>query len=107
MKHLKIYEYYYDQNGKLYDDEEYENLPDSFFSNKNNKVKYINESMEKHIPELIEIKDRLIDINNEMEIYGPLDEEIQDSVDALNNAIKKWENRPIMKLAAKKYNIGI
>jgi len=105
MKHLKIYEYYYDQNGKLYSDDEVENLPDSWFSNKNNKLKYINPSMEKHIPELYNIKDRLIEINNEIEIDGPLDEEIQDSIDALNNVLKKWENRPIVNIAAKKYNL--
>ena len=40
-----------------------------------------------------------------MEIYGPLDEELQDSVDALNSVIKKWENRPITNIAAKKYNL--
>lgn len=105
MKHLKIYEYYYDQNGELYSDEEFENLPDSFFSNKNNKLQYINPSIEKHLPELIKIKDRLIEINNEIEFYGPLDEEIQYSIEELNNVLKKWENRPIMKLAAKKYNL--
>ena len=106
MKHLKIYEYYYDQNGKLYSDDEFENLPDSFFSSSsNNKLKYINPSMEKHIPELYNIKDRLIEINTEIEIDGPLDEEIQDSIDALNNVLGKWENRPIVNIAAKKYNL--
>ena len=105
MKHLKIYEYYYDQNGELYSDEELENFPDSWFSNKNNKLKYINPSIEKYIPELEKIKDRLIEINDDLEIVGPLDEKIQDSVDALNNVLKKWENRPIMKLATQKYNL--
>jgi len=103
MKHLKIYEYYYDQNGELYSDDEAE---DYFLKKKNlTNFHYINPSIEKYISELEKIKDRLININNEMEIYGPLDEELQDSVDALNSVIKKWENRPITNIAAKKYNL--
>ena len=105
MKHLKIYEYYYDQNGKLYSDSEFENLPDSFYSNKDNKLKYINESLEKHIPELKKIKARLREINDDLEIVGHLDEEIFDAIICLDNVLKKWENRPIRNLTAKKYNM--
>ena len=102
MKHLKLYEYYYDQNGKIYSDDEFERLPDSFF--KNNKLKYVNEALEKHIPELKKIKYRLISINNDLEEVGPVDEEIQDTIDAVNIVLRKWENRPINK-AVKKYNL--
>jgi len=103
MKHLKLYEYYYDQNGKTYSDyDALENLPSSFW--KNNKLSYINDLLGKHIPELKKIKDRLIYINNDLENAGPLDEEIQETIDALNVVLEKWENRPIGK-AEKKYNL--
>jgi hypothetical protein len=102
MKFLKKYEYYYDQNGKIYSDDQFENLPDSFFHN--NKLEYINELLEKHLPELKNIKARLIEINNDLENVGPLDENIQDTIDSLDTIFKKWENRPINR-AAKKYNL--
>ncbi len=98
MKHLKLYEYYYDENGKTYSDEEFEDLPGSF------KTEYINDSLGKHIPELKNIKDRLVAINNDLENVGPLDEEIQDAIDALNKVLNKWENRPVNK-QMKKYNL--
>jgi len=102
MKNIKTFEYYYDQNDKIYSDDQFENLPDSFL--RNNKLVYINQSLEKHIPELKNIKNRLIEINNDLENVGPLDEEIQDSIDALDVVLKKWENVPLNK-AAKKYNL--
>jgi len=98
----KLNEYFYDQNGKTYTDDEFDNLPDSFF--KNNKLKYINDAIEKHITELKNIKIRLISINNDLENFGPVDEEIQDTIDALNVVLKKWEDRPINK-TVKKYNL--
>jgi len=101
MKHLKMYEYYYDENGKIYSDFDFEHLPDAFL---NDKIKYINDSLEKHIPELTKITNRLIEINNDLENVGPLDEEIQDAIDALNTVLEKWENRPVNK-KMKKYNL--
>lgn len=102
MRNIKKFEYYYDQNDKIYSDDQFENLPDSFL--RNNKLVYINQSLEKHIPELKNIKNRLIEINNDLENVGPLDEDIQDTIDALNVVLKKWENVPLNK-AAKKYNL--
>jgi len=99
MNHLKIYEYYYDKNGKIYTDDE---LEDSNFSV--GKLVYINNAMEKYIPELKSIKDRLIAINDDLENSGPLDEEIHDTIFDLNIVLKKWENRPINK-DIKKYNL--
>ena len=101
MKHLKLYEYYYDENGKIYSDFDFENLPDAFL---NDKIKYINDSLGKHIPELKNIKDRLVAINDDLENVGPLDEEIQETIEALNVVLEKWENRPINK-QIKKYNL--
>ena len=81
-----------------YSDEEFEDLPGSF------KTEYINNSLENHILELKEIKDSLIEINNDLENVGPLDEEIQDAIAALNKVLNKWENRPVNK-QMKKYNL--
>lgn len=103
MRNIKKFEYYYDQNDKIYSDDQFEKLPDTFFQN--NKLVYINESLEKYIPELKNIKNRLIEINDDLENVGPLDEDIQDTIDSLDSLLNKWKNRPIINLSAKKYNL--
>ena len=102
MKNLKTFEYFYDDKGKTYTDEEFENLPNSAFSN--NKYHYIHEQLEKFIPELVEMKNRLSDINDKMETYGPVDNDVLDIIDSFEALLNKWEDRPINQ-AAKKYNL--
>jgi hypothetical protein len=103
MKNIKRFEYYYDEKGKIYTDQQFEDLPNSAFSN-NNKYHYIHEQLEKFIPELIEMKNRLSDINDKMETYGPVDNDVLDIIDSFEALLNKWNGAPINK-AAKKYNI--
>jgi hypothetical protein len=102
MKNIKTFEYYYDKYGKVYTDGEFEDLPNSAFSN--NKYYYIHEKLEKFIPELIEMKNRLSVINDEMEKYGPIDDDIQEIIDSFYKLLKKW-NETTLNQAVKKYNI--
>ncbi len=102
MKNIKNFEgYFYNNDGKIYQDHEMENAPDSFWKS---KPLYIPEHLEDFIPELTNIKKRLEEIRDELENYGPIDEDIVDTVDSLSKILNKWENRPLNK-AAKKYNL--
>ena len=102
MKKLKKFEgYFYNNNGKIYQDTEMESAPDSFW---NTHPSYIPDHLEDFIPELTNTKTRLLEIMNELETYGPIDEDIVDTVDSLSKILNKWENRPLNK-AAKKYNL--
>ena len=98
MKIKFFEEYYYDDKGN-----EYKSL-EAAERRKAKGIHYIPTDLEKVIPELQDIKARLRYINDFLEIKGPLDEEIEDAIDALNRVFKKWENRPI-NVAAKKYNL--
>ena len=100
MKNIKNFEYYYDDDNKIYND--LDDIPYSIL--KNNNFYHIPENIEEFIPEIIEMRNRFREINDEIETYGPLDEDIEDIIDSLDKVLKKWENRPINK-AAKKYNI--
>lgn len=102
MKNIKTFEYYYDKNDKIYTDEKFEDLPNSAFAN--NRYYYIHEKLEKFIPELIEMRNRLSAINDEMENYGPIDDDIQEIIDSFDTLFNKWKERPINK-DAKKYNL--
>lgn len=103
MKKLKKFEgYFYNNSGKIYQDTEMESAPDSFW---NSNPFHIPDHLEDFIPELTNTRTRLLEIMNELETYGPIDEDIVDTIDALSKILKKWEDRPIINLAAKKYNL--
>ena len=98
MKIKFFEEYYYDDKGN-----EYKNLEAAERKTKG-RIYYIPTDLEKFIPELQDIKNRLRYINDSLENKGPLDDDIEDVIDTLDIVLKKWENRPI-NAAAKKYNL--
>lgn len=102
MKNIKYFEgYFYNNDGKIYQDTDMESAPKSFW---NTKPSYIPDHLEDFIPELTSIKKRIEEIRDELENYGPIDEDIVDTVESLSKILNKWENRPLNK-AAKKYNL--
>jgi hypothetical protein len=102
MKNIKKFEgYFYNNSDKIYQDTEMESAPESFWKT---NPSYIPDHLEDFIPELTNTKNRLLEIMNELEAYGPIDEDIVDTIDALSKILNKWENRPINN-AAKKYNL--
>lgn len=102
MKNIKKFDgYFYNNSDRIYQDTEMESAPESFWKS---KPSYIPDHLEDFIPELTSIKKRLEEIRDDLENYGPIDEDIADSVDSVSKILNKWENRPINK-AAKKYNL--
>lgn len=102
MKNIKNFEgYFYNNDGKIYQDEDMENAPDSFWKS---KPLYIVDELGDFIPELTNIKKRIEEIAEELESYGPIDEDLVDTVESLSKILNKWENRPINK-DVKKYNL--
>lgn len=100
MKNIKNFEYYYDDDNKIYND--LDDIPYSIL--KHNKFYHIPKKLEEFIPEIEKMKNRLREINDEIETYEPLDEDIENVIESLDIVLKKWENRPINK-SIKKYNL--
>ena len=99
MKNLKLFEEYYDEVGNSWQDHE---IPDSAFDKPG--LTYLNPELESILPELEDIKNQLRVLNNRLENVAPLDEDIEDAIDAIDRVFKKWEERPLNK-TVKKYNI--
>lgn len=83
MKHVKIFEEYYDEEGNTYQD--WENVKGS--------VVYLNPELESILPELKDIKIQLRDLNDRLEQIAPLDEDVEDAIDAIDRVFKKWEDQ--------------
>ncbi len=97
MEKIKLFEEYYDENGNTHEEwEDTDNIP--------GKVVYLNPELESILPELESIKSQLRELNDRLEYVAPLDEDIENAIDAIDRVFKKWEDRPISKMA-KKYNL--
>ena len=99
MKHVKIFEEYYDKSGNSWQDHE---MPDNAFDNPG--LTYLNPELENILPELKDIKEQLRSLNNRLEDIAPLDDDIEDAIDSIDRIFKKWEDRPLNK-TANKYNL--
>jgi len=99
MKHVKIFEEYYDDKGNTY--EEWE---DTDHLGNDVKITYLNPELESVLPELKDIKEQLMELNTRLEYVAPADEDIFDAIEAIDRIFKKWEDRPLNK-TANKYNL--
>jgi len=99
MKHLKVFEEYYDDKGNTYD-----NIDDIPVNRHLLNLVYIHPNIEDTFPRLKRINDELRKIQYDLEDTGPADGDIEDAIGSIDNVFKKWEDRPLNK-DAKKYNL--